>query len=168
MSIKIGLQRLALPTFERLSTRCPAAPLSIRTLTQSHSPLPRLSPIKLRSFARPLSTTTIPYPSPSAANSAYTASTSHTKAEPVYEIPRSLPRWLFGCSALVFGIVVIGGLTRLTESGLSITEWEPFTGILPPITTAEWDVEWEKYRVSPEGIMSVLFSHSEVIADNQD
>jgi hypothetical protein len=68
-------------------------------------------------------------------------------------IPRSLPNWLFGCSALVFGIVIIGGLTRLTESGLSITEWEPFTGILPPITDAEWDVEWEKYRVSPEGIM---------------
>lgn len=68
-------------------------------------------------------------------------------------IPRSLPNWLFGCSALVFGIVIIGGLTRLTESGLSITEWEPFTGILPPITDAEWDVEWEKYRVSPEGVL---------------
>ncbi|KAK4683837.1 heme a synthase, partial [Tremellales sp. Uapishka_1] len=39
-------------------------------------------------------------------------------------------------------------------SGLSITEWQPITGILPPITKAEWDVEWEKYRVSPEGIMT--------------
>lgn len=68
-------------------------------------------------------------------------------------IPRSLPNWLFGCSALVFGIVIIGGLTRLTESGLSITEWEPITGILPPITDAEWNVEWEKYRLSPEGIL---------------
>lgn len=68
-------------------------------------------------------------------------------------IPRSLPNWLFGCSALVFGIVVIGGLTRLTESGLSITEWQPFTGILPPITDAEWNIEWEKYRVSPEGVL---------------
>lgn len=70
-------------------------------------------------------------------------------------IPRSLPNWLLGCSALVFGIVVIGGLTRLTESGLSITEWNPITGILPPMTEADWNVEWEKYRLSPEGIMYV-------------
>lgn len=68
-------------------------------------------------------------------------------------IPRSLPYWLFGCSAVVFGIVIIGGLTRLTESGLSITEWNPITGILPPLTEADWNVEWEKYRLSPEGIM---------------
>jgi hypothetical protein len=86
--------------------------------------------------------------------SASTASTPTTSAA----IPRSLPNWLFGCSALVFGIVVIGGLTRLTESGLSITEWEPFTGILPPISDAEWDVEREKYRVSPEGILYVDLS----------
>lgn len=78
-----------------------------------------------------------------------TAEVSTTSAA----IPRSLPNWLFGCSALVFGIVVIGGLTRLTESGLSITEWQPLTGILPPITDAEWNVEWEKYRVSPEGVL---------------
>ncbi|WRT70824.1 uncharacterized protein IL334_007823 [Kwoniella shivajii] len=69
------------------------------------------------------------------------------------QIPRSLPIWLYGCSALVFGIVVIGGVTRLTESGLSIVEWQPFTGIIPPITNAEWEAEWEKYRVSPEGVM---------------
>ena len=68
-------------------------------------------------------------------------------------IPSSLPKWLLGCSTLVLGIIIIGGLTRLTESGLSITEWQPLTGILPPITQAEWDVEWEKYRVSPEGIL---------------
>ncbi|WVQ77058.1 hypothetical protein IAR50_006737 [Cryptococcus sp. DSM 104548] len=79
---------------------------------------------------------------------------SKAKAEPVYDdIPRSLPYWLYGCSAVVFGIVVIGGLTRLTESGLSIVEWNPITGILPPITKADWDQEWEKYKVSPEGIM---------------
>lgn len=71
----------------------------------------------------------------------------------VRTIPRSLPIWLLGCSALVFGIIVIGGLTRLTESGLSIVEWNPITGIRPPITDAEWDEEWEKYRVSPEGIL---------------
>ncbi|TXT12965.1 hypothetical protein VHUM_01366 [Vanrija humicola] len=68
-------------------------------------------------------------------------------------IPKSLPTWLLGCSALVFGIIVIGGLTRLTESGLSIVEWNPITGMRPPIGDAEWDAEWEKYKLSPEGIM---------------
>lgn len=48
---------------------------------------------------------------------------------------------------------MIGGLTRLTESGLSIVEWNPITGILPPMTKEDWDAEWEKYKVSPEGIM---------------
>lgn len=72
-------------------------------------------------------------------------------------IPKSMPAWLFTCSGLVFGIIVIGGLTRLTESGLSITEWEPITGILPPIGDEQWAVEWDKYKVSPEGIMYVFY-----------
>nr|WVH01943.1 cytochrome oxidase assembly protein [Naematelia aurantialba] len=72
---------------------------------------------------------------------------------PPVVIPRSLPFWLFGCSGLVFGILVVGGLTRLTESGLSITEWQPITGILPPISDDDWQKEWEKYRVSPEGVL---------------
>jgi cytochrome c oxidase assembly protein subunit 15 len=149
MSLKIGLQRLGLPAFERLSLRCPP-PIAFRPNVRSHSTIPRPPTITIpRSFARPLSTITSEAHFPAAA----TAPLRPERAEAATEIPRSLPRWLFGCSALVFGIVVIGGLTRLTESGLSITEWEPFTGILPPITAAEWDVEWEKYRVSPEGIM---------------
>lgn len=42
-------------------------------------------------------------------------------------------RWLFICGGMVFGMVVLGGVTRLTESGLSITEWKPITGTLPPL-----------------------------------
>ncbi|KAL1412520.1 AAA+-type ATPase [Vanrija albida] len=76
-----------------------------------------------------------------------------TAVDDVRVIPKSLPTWLLGCSALVFGIIVIGGLTRLTESGLSIVEWNPITGMRPPISDAEWDAEWEKYKLSPEGIM---------------
>ena len=72
--------------------------------------------------------------------------------------PKSMPDWLFGCSALVFGILVVGGLTRLTESGLSIVEWNPITGILPPITAEDWAAEWEKYKVSPEGVLCVHLS----------
>ncbi|CAG8526076.1 10755_t:CDS:2 [Cetraspora pellucida] len=50
----------------------------------------------------------------------------------------------------LFGIVVLGGLTRLTESGLSIVEWKPITGIIPPITLSQWEEEFEKYKQFPE------------------
>ncbi|ODQ63887.1 COX15-CtaA-domain-containing protein [Nadsonia fulvescens var. elongata DSM 6958] len=65
--------------------------------------------------------------------------------------------WLIGSSSLVFGIVVLGGLTRLTESGLSITEWKPVTGSIPPLNQAEWEAEFEKYKSSPE--FKILNSH---------
>lgn len=58
--------------------------------------------------------------------------------------------WLLGSAASVFGIVIFGGLTRLTESGLSITEWRPVTGSVPPMDAADWQVEFDKYRASPE------------------
>ncbi|EGS19819.1 putative cytochrome c oxidase assembly protein [Thermochaetoides thermophila DSM 1495] len=58
--------------------------------------------------------------------------------------------WLVGSAASVFGIVIFGGLTRLTESGLSITEWRPVTGSLPPMSDADWQSEFDKYRASPE------------------
>ncbi len=58
--------------------------------------------------------------------------------------------WMFGTSALVYGIIVVGGLTRLTESGLSIVEWKPISGSLPPMNQNEWEVEFEKYKKSPE------------------
>ncbi|EXJ89537.1 cytochrome c oxidase assembly protein subunit 15 [Capronia epimyces CBS 606.96] len=58
--------------------------------------------------------------------------------------------WLLGSAASVFGIVVFGGLTRLTESGLSITEWKPVTGSLPPMSEEDWEAEFAKYRSSPE------------------
>lgn len=58
--------------------------------------------------------------------------------------------WLLASAASVFGIVVFGGLTRLTESGLSITEWRPVTGSLPPMSQADWESEYEKYKRSPE------------------
>ncbi|OLL26894.1 Cytochrome c oxidase assembly protein COX15 [Neolecta irregularis DAH-3] len=58
--------------------------------------------------------------------------------------------WLLGSAGLVFGIVVVGGLTRLTESGLSITEWNPVTGVLPPLTQDAWIEEFQKYKRHPE------------------
>ena len=64
--------------------------------------------------------------------------------------PEVLIRWLMFVAALVFTIVVVGGITRLTESGLSITEWRPVTGTLPPLNDAAWAVEFDKYKQIPE------------------
>jgi cytochrome c oxidase assembly protein subunit 15 len=58
--------------------------------------------------------------------------------------------WLFGLFALVAVMIAVGGLTRLTDSGLSITEWAPVTGAMPPLNAAEWQVEFDKYREIPE------------------
>jgi cytochrome c oxidase assembly protein subunit 15 len=63
---------------------------------------------------------------------------------------RFAARWLMVLAAMVALMVVIGGLTRLTDSGLSITEWKPVTGALPPMSDAAWQAEFEKYRASPE------------------
>jgi cytochrome c oxidase assembly protein subunit 15 len=52
--------------------------------------------------------------------------------------PVSIARWLLVVAALVFGMVVVGGITRLTESGLSITQWKPITGAIPPLTHDQW------------------------------
>jgi heme a synthase len=58
--------------------------------------------------------------------------------------------WLFTCCALIFAMVVVGGVTRLTLSGLSITEWNPVIGIVPPLTEAQWAAEFARYRQIPE------------------
>jgi heme a synthase len=64
--------------------------------------------------------------------------------------PETLIKWLMCIAALVFAMVVVGGITRLTESGLSITEWKPIAGALPPIGEAAWASEFEKYKQIPE------------------
>ena len=64
--------------------------------------------------------------------------------------PRALAAWLLAVAVLVFTMVVVGGITRLTESGLSITEWKPITGALPPLSDAAWQSEFDKYRQIPE------------------
>lgn len=64
--------------------------------------------------------------------------------------PQALITWLMSVAVLVFAMVVVGGITRLTESGLSITEWKPITGTLPPLSEASWVSEFEKYKQIPE------------------
>ncbi|KAG6849223.1 hypothetical protein H0H93_010345 [Arthromyces matolae] len=83
-----------------------------------------------------------------------TKSLPGVQQEAVQELPFLTPRsvgiWLMMSSTLVFAIVVVGGVTRLTESGLSITEWRPITGVVPPLSAAEWEAEFDKYKKTPE------------------
>jgi cytochrome c oxidase assembly protein subunit 15 len=63
---------------------------------------------------------------------------------------RAVALWLFACCALVFAMVVVGGVTRLTHSGLSIVEWQPIVGTVPPLNDAQWAETFAKYQATPE------------------
>ncbi len=82
------------------------------------------------------------------ASSAATCSTQTPRSAAPGLRPRALARWLFGVAGLVLLMVIVGGITRLTESGLSITEWKPVTGALPPLSDAAWQAEFDKYRTT--------------------
>ena len=64
-------------------------------------------------------------------------------------VSRVVGWWMAGCAGMCVGAVVLGGVTRLTESGLSMTDWN-LVGRPPPSTREEWEVEFEKYKESPE------------------
>src|SRR5262249_12496822 len=72
---------------------------------------------------------------------AHSATTEHSRAIQV---------WLYAIAALLVLMVMVGGATRLTDSGLSIVEWRPVTGVLPPVGQGAWMVEFEKYKTSSE------------------
>ncbi len=63
---------------------------------------------------------------------------------------RAIRLWLYAVAALVLAMVLVGGATRLTESGLSITEWKPVMGVLPPLNENAWQGEFEKYQAIPQ------------------
>jgi len=63
---------------------------------------------------------------------------------------RAVRAWLFSVAALIAIMVLVGGATRLTESGLSIVEWKPVTGVLPPLDQAQWEQAFEAYRQIPQ------------------
>lgn len=64
--------------------------------------------------------------------------------------PRTMALWLFIVAAMIVAMVMVGGITRLTESGLSITQWKPISGTLPPLTDAAWQAEFDGYKKIPE------------------
>ncbi|MDB5366849.1 MAG: Heme synthase [Rhodospirillales bacterium] len=71
-------------------------------------------------------------------------------ASPASARPRAVVIWLLSAAAMVFAMAVIGAITRLTESGLSIVEWKPVAQMLPPLSAAEWQRVFELYRESPQ------------------
>jgi len=63
---------------------------------------------------------------------------------------RQIAFWLLACCSLIFLMVVVGGVTRLTHSGLSMTDWQPLIGAVPPLNQAQWDEVFHKYQLTPE------------------
>lgn len=63
---------------------------------------------------------------------------------------RAIRLWLVAIATLIAAMVLVGGATRLTESGLSIVEWQPVTGTVPPLSEAQWQAEFDKYRATPQ------------------
>ena len=59
-------------------------------------------------------------------------------------------RWLAICAATIFGMILLGGVTRLTESGLSMVDWRPIMGVVPPLSTADWVYLFDQYKLFPE------------------
>ena len=79
-----------------------------------------------------------------------TSSADRSPSPPLSKQTAALVRWLMVVAALVFVMVVVGGITRLTESGLSITEWAPVTGVIPPLTAADWQRAFDAYKQVPQ------------------
>ena len=71
-------------------------------------------------------------------------------AERPFQHDRTIAVWLLICCVTIFCMVVLGGVTRLTGSGLSMVEWEPIMGVLPPLSDAEWQETFDKYKQYPE------------------
>ena len=63
---------------------------------------------------------------------------------------RQIAAWLIVCCVMVFLMIVVGGVTRLTHSGLSIVEWQPIVGTVPPMTDRQWQETFDKYKLTPE------------------
>ena len=75
-----------------------------------------------------------------------------SEATPFWRSRRAVGLWLFGMAAIILGMVVVGGLTRITGSGLSITQWDPIIGAIPPLTDVQWHDAFAKYQRIPQYI----------------
>ena len=78
------------------------------------------------------------------------AAEATTSRDVRYGSDRAVAAWLLVIAGMIALMVLVGGLTRLTGSGLSITEWRPVTGAIPPLSDADWQAEFAKYQGSPQ------------------
>lgn len=122
--------------------------------------LSRPSPSAIVNLLAPISkrfqsTTVYSASEPSSNASTTKATDTHPEAASTPLVSKPVVAYhLYALAFLVYAIVVVGGLTRLTESGLSITEWNPgFKGMRLPMTNAEWEAEWDKYKQTPEFVL---------------
>ncbi|CAK7205446.1 Cytochrome c oxidase assembly protein cox15 [Sporothrix eucalyptigena] len=150
----LSKSRNAFSTSSRAGARSIRAE-TVRSAAASCRDAYRTSPFSMRglstSTARRTPTPSRPLSSAATASAAPEASSSVSKSSSFPDTSSKVAAyWLIASAVSVFGIVVWGGLTRLTESGLSITEWKPVTGAMPPRNEEDWEVEFTKYRASPE------------------
>jgi len=75
---------------------------------------------------------------------------SHAETTPINPNHKAIAIWLLACCATIFGMIILGGVTRLTGSGLSMVEWAPIMGVLPPLNQAEWQETFLLYQQFPE------------------
>ncbi|KAH8903165.1 COX15-CtaA-domain-containing protein [Coniochaeta sp. PMI_546] len=161
-SFQAGMRR-AITQLSRSSFVCRQCLRQQRTFSPLSSPSPSPSPIlsSLRASSRRYESTAAQAPPANPIAGRVSAVTAELKAQSSTQSSsgsssfpetnsKSVGIFLLASAASVFGIVVFGGLTRLTESGLSITEWKPVTGSLPPMSLEDWQSEFDKYRASPE------------------
>jgi cytochrome c oxidase assembly protein subunit 15 len=90
---------------------------------------------------------------PSTPSPALVARAGHAGADtytPSAASDRAVRRWLYATMLSVLAVLVVGGITRLTESGLSITVWKPITGVLPPLSETAWQEAFAQYQQIPE------------------
>ncbi|GAA5910004.1 Cox15p [Sporobolomyces salmoneus] len=112
---------------------------------------PSSSPVaQVHSRIRLLSTASITPGSTSSHSTTSSSSSSSTNSDLPRLTTPLVSKYLFVVAGMVFLIVIVGGMTRLTESGLSITEWNVISGMRLPLTGEEWEKEFEKYRQTPE------------------
>src|SRR5277367_3854404 len=76
--------------------------------------------------------------------------TARTQPGANLESTRGVRLWLLAVTAMIFAMVLVGGATRLTESGLSITQWQPVTGVVLPLGEAQWAAEFARYKQIPQ------------------
>ena len=63
---------------------------------------------------------------------------------------RQIATWLIICAIVIYGMIILGGVTRLTDSGLSMVEWKPLMGVIPPLSESAWLETFDKYKQYPE------------------